>query len=105
MAAMPAFLTLIVILAVASLLRRAAIRAALEEPPGASSPLAEALKDFLALAAGIYVAMAGIVEFLKLNPPDRIGLWGVEFDPLAALSLVLAILQPYFGFSRLDQKR
>jgi len=105
MAAMSAFLALVVILAVASILRRAAIRAALEETPGPSSPLAEALKDFLAVAAGIYLALAGIIEFLKLNPPDRIGFWGLGFDPLAALALLLAILQPYLGFSHLSQKR
>ncbi|MCL4424830.1 MAG: hypothetical protein M1299_10020 [Firmicutes bacterium] len=106
MAMTPVAVAILFLLVVSSIVRRVSLRVTTrEETPAVASPLADALKDFLAMAAGIYLALAGIIQFLKLNPPDRIGLWGMAFDPLAALAMLLAILQPYFGLTLRGQRR
>ncbi|HHY36505.1 MAG TPA: hypothetical protein GX518_02305 [Firmicutes bacterium] len=59
------------------------------------SPLAEALGELLAVAGGIYLALLMAVSFLGLEIPERIRLGSLLLEPLAALSVVLALLQPW----------
>jgi len=56
--------------------------------------LAKAIQETVAVAGGIYVALTALAAFLKTQVPS-VTLWGFTFDPLAALALILAILQPF----------
>ncbi len=60
-------------------------------------PLAMAMLEIVAMAGGIYLALITLVNFLKLSIPDLVSIYGVSFDLLAAISLVLSILEPFIG--------
>lgn len=60
-----------------------------------TSPLSEAIVEFVGVSGGIYLAMIMLVNFLQLNIPEKIALRGVEFDPLAALAMLLGAVQPF----------
>ncbi|MDA8336968.1 MAG: hypothetical protein M0Z41_18630 [Peptococcaceae bacterium] len=65
--------------------------------PDRSSPLSRALAELVGTAGGIYLSLTLARDFLKLDVPGRVPVWPwhIEVEPLAALSLVLALLQPY----------
>lgn len=58
------------------------------------SPLSMALQELIAVAGGIYLSLILLVSFLKVSIPEKIFLWGVDLEPLALISVVLAALQP-----------
>lgn len=62
-----------------------------------SSPLSIALTDLVATAGGVYLSLIMLTSFLKVNVPDELFLWGISFDPLAFLSLVITLVQPLFS--------
>ncbi len=64
--------------------------------PAASSPLADAIRETLAMAGGIYLALLAVVSFLALNVPDRVSVTGIEVDPVALLALLLVSVGPYW---------
>lgn len=63
----------------------------LEERP---SPLAEAIKDFVAVAGGVYLGLTALAEFLKVTVPMTASVWGISFDPIAVFAVTLAIIAP-----------
>ncbi|NLP17761.1 MAG: hypothetical protein GX376_01575 [Firmicutes bacterium] len=58
------------------------------------SPFSLALGELLAVAGGIYLALLMAVTFLGLEIPTRISFGTFHIEPLAAVSLVLALIQP-----------
>lgn len=60
------------------------------------SSLSEAIVELVALAGGIYLTLTLLLEFLGIKGLERAALWGVTFDPIAAISIVLALLQPFY---------
>lgn len=60
-----------------------------------SSPLAAALAELLAIAGGIYLTLLVTVTFLEIEVPPSISVGSISLEPLAAISLFLAILQPW----------
>jgi len=58
--------------------------------------LSEAIVELVALAGGIYLTLTLLLEFLAITGAERATLWGVTFDPIAAISIVLALLQPFY---------
>ncbi|RJX20054.1 MAG: hypothetical protein C4570_04450 [Ammonifex sp.] len=60
------------------------------------SPLANALAYLVGVAGGIYLSISLVVDFLKVSVPGRVSLWKVELEPIAAIAIALAILQPFF---------
>ena len=60
-----------------------------------SSPLSRAITNLMGMAGGIYLSLIIIQSFLELQIPEIIQLNGVSLEPLAALSIVLAIIQPF----------
>lgn len=60
-----------------------------------SSPLAEALKQLIGVAGGVYVALVSLAAFLRLPSQQTVELFGVTFDPLALAALIVAIVQPF----------
>lgn len=61
-----------------------------------SSPAAEAVRQLVAIAGGVYVALVSLAAFLKLPAQQAVELFGITFDPLALASLIIAIVQPFF---------
>lgn len=59
-----------------------------------TSPLAAALSQLVGTAGGIYLALELLCSFLKI-PEDYWGSAIYFVEPLAAFSLLLAILQPF----------
>jgi len=60
------------------------------------SPFANAVRDLVATAGGVYISLVMIVSFLKLEIPERITVSIIMFDPLAMTAIVVAVVQPFF---------
>ncbi len=60
------------------------------------SPLGEAIKDFVAVAGGVYLGLMALSEFLKVPAPITAELWGIAFDPMALVAVALAVISPIF---------
>lgn len=56
--------------------------------------LSREVRRVVANAGGIYVSLTLAASFLKLDVGQSFALLGVQFDGLAAISLVLALVQP-----------
>ncbi len=59
------------------------------------SPLSQALSDMLGTAGGIYLALLMLVSFLKIEIPSMIDIFGMEIEPMAFISIVITLIQPY----------
>lgn len=64
-------------------------------PESRPSPLSQALAHLIGLAGGIYLSLFMLLEFLKIELPSRVPLGQVQVEPLAALSIALAVIQPF----------
>lgn len=96
---LPVVLTLVVFLLVYASMSarvRQIIRARNKAYQEIPSPLGEAIKDFVAVAGGVYLGLMALSEFLKVPVPIEAELWGITFDPLAAIAVALAIAAPMF---------
>lgn len=60
----------------------------------ADSIFSLALAELIATAGGIYVSLLLLFSFLDLATPGKMGIVGLQVDSLAAVSLVVALLQP-----------
>ncbi|RQD75396.1 MAG: hypothetical protein D5R97_05965 [Candidatus Syntrophonatronum acetioxidans] len=60
-----------------------------------SSPLSNALAELLGIAGGIYLALVMAVSFLQIEIPPKLDIYGLEMEPLAFISVVLALIYPY----------
>lgn len=63
-----------------------------ETIPGAIS---QGLTYLVGVAGGIYISLIMLTSFLKIVFPESVQFFGVAVDPLAIISLLLAILQPW----------
>jgi len=59
------------------------------------SPFSEALQELIAHAGGIYLALVLLVSFLQIELPQRWKVVFFEMEPLAFLSIAIAIVQPF----------
>lgn len=59
-----------------------------------TSPLAEALRQLVGIAGGIYLSLVMLAGFLGLELPERILIYHMQLDPLAVVSILLACVQP-----------
>lgn len=60
-----------------------------------SSPLSRALANLIGTAGGIYLSVVLLVTFLELKVPERVNVMNLSMEPLAAISIVLALIQPF----------
>ena len=67
------------------------------QPAPIESPISHAIVSLVGVAGGIYLALIMIVEFLKIPVPAKAEFLGVRFDPIAAISLLIAIIQPFLA--------
>ncbi|MGI6144623.1 MAG: hypothetical protein GX092_06470 [Clostridia bacterium] len=58
------------------------------------SPASLAIGELVAVAGGIYLALTLLATFLKISMPERLVFFDWSVDYLAAIAIVLAILQP-----------
>lgn len=57
--------------------------------------LSNEIKNIIANAGGIYISLSLAASFLKLDISQEFALMGIQFDIIAALALILAVLQPF----------
>ncbi len=69
-------------------------------PESRPSPLGEAIKDFVAVAGGVYLGLTTLAEFLKVPIPMQAAVWGLSFDPIALFAVCLAIIVPVIPLGR-----
>ena len=60
------------------------------------SPFSSALASLVGTAGGIYLSVVMLTTFLEMDIPAKVQLWQFKLEPLAAVSIVIAILQPFF---------
>lgn len=60
------------------------------------SPLSQALTNLVGVAGGIYLSLEVISSFVELTIPERLQLGGISMEPIAAVSILMALVQPYF---------
>lgn len=60
------------------------------------SPLSLAIQELIAISGGIYLSLIMLISFLKLNIPDKIIIFELSIDPVACISIILTIIQPFF---------
>jgi protein-S-isoprenylcysteine O-methyltransferase Ste14 len=86
----------VIVLSVNERVRRKSVRMLADgDPPQKSSPFSVAVVDLVATAGGIYVALIALVNFLKMDVPPLVQIGGTKIEPLAALALFLAVVQPF----------
>ena len=54
-----------------------------------------ALADLVGTAGGIYVCVIMLIDFLKIDIPEKVELVGIYVEPIAFISLLLAVVQPF----------
>jgi hypothetical protein len=59
------------------------------------SPLSLALQELIAISGGIYLSLIMLISFLKLNIPDKVIIFELSIDPIACISIILTIIQPF----------
>lgn len=60
-----------------------------------SSPLSQAVLNLVGTAGGIYLSLVLLQTFLEVDLPGQISIGSVTLEPLATLSIALAIAQPF----------
>lgn len=60
-----------------------------------STPFSKALVGLIGMAGGIYLSLILMFTFLDVIVPGKMCLGSVEMDPLAAIAIGLAVLQPF----------
>lgn len=89
-------LLVLIILALSVWQRIKYFRETVNENKIIASPLSLAIQDLVAIAGSIYLSLIMLVSFLKLNIPGTIVFFEISIDPLAFLSISLAVIQPLF---------
>lgn len=54
-----------------------------------------AVVELLSTAGGVYLALLLIRNFLQVDIPSKVIIIGLQLEPMAAVSLLIAICQPY----------
>lgn len=60
-----------------------------------SSPLSQAVLNLVGTAGGIYLSLVLVQTFLEFELPKQVSIGSMALEPLATLSIALAIVQPF----------
>jgi len=60
-----------------------------------SSHISQALTNLVGVAGGIYLILVVLVAFLELNLPEQVQVGNISLEPLAAVSIFIALVQPF----------
>ena len=69
------------------------------------SPFSRALTELLASAGGIYLSLMLLVQFLSVELPSQIHIFGLDIEPLALAAILIASIQPFFVNAKFLKKR
>ncbi len=91
---------IVVILAVFSVRERIRARLMREKDWGfigeaKSSQISQALTNLIGVAGGIYLTLVVAATFLELQLPPLVHLGSISMEPLAAISIIISLLQPF----------
>ncbi len=64
-------------------------------PPPRETPLSQGLVDLVAVAGGIYLSLIMVASFVGYELPQRVAFLNGKIDPIAAVSVVLALVEPF----------
>ncbi len=71
-----------------------------------SSPISRAMTGLVGTAGGIYLTLVLMQTFLELELPANVQMGSVAMEPLAAISIAIALLQPFaMRFAGLSRRR
>lgn len=101
MAGVIAFSLVVLLLSILSLRERVRQRYLREKDWGfigeaKSSQISQALTNLIGVAGGIYLTLVILAAFLELQVPERVNFGRVSLEPLAAVSILISLAQPYF---------
>ncbi len=71
-------------------------------PEPRQTPLSQGIVDIVAVAGGIYLSLVMVASFAGYAVPGKVAFLGSQIDPVAAISILLALLEPFI--SRLFQR-
>lgn len=60
-----------------------------------SSPISQAIANLIGVAGGIYLSMILLCTFIELELPERVSVGAYSIEPLAAVSIIVALVHPY----------
>ena len=58
------------------------------------SPMTQAIGQLLGISGGIYLSLVMVISFLGIEQPEKIIIFTLAMDPLAVISIILALIQP-----------
>lgn len=64
-------------------------------PEPRETPLSQGLVDLVAVAGGIYLSLVMVAGFVGYTVPGKVSFLGSEIDPVAAVSVLLALVEPF----------
>jgi hypothetical protein len=70
-----------------------------------ASPFSKALMELLSTAGGIYLSLLLLVQFLSVDIPALVNIFGLEIDPIALAAVLIASLQPFLANFNFPKKR
>lgn len=59
------------------------------------SYFSKGLLNLIGTAGGIYLAIITTLNFLQVTYPNKIIFYGLSIEPIAGLSFIIAIIQPF----------
>jgi hypothetical protein len=59
-----------------------------------STPISQGITQLVGMAGGIYISLVLLTSFLSIETMEKVTIDGFTFDPLALLSILVALIQP-----------
>ena len=60
-----------------------------------TSVMSQSIASMVGTAGGIYLSVVVLFSFLEVELPSKVNLAGMRFEPVAAISFALALIQPF----------
>ena len=60
-----------------------------------TSAMSQSIASMVGTAGGIYLSVVVLFSFLELELPAKVNFIGMRFEPVAAVSFALALIQPF----------
>ena len=63
-----------------------------------STPISQGITQLVGMAGGIYISLVLLTSFLSIETMDKVTIDEFTFDPLALLSMFVALIQPIIQY-------
>lgn len=77
--------------------REVAVIRGREMPGTHETPLSQGIVDLVAVAGGVYLSLVMVAGFIGYELPSRVEVLGAFIDPIAGLSILLAVVEPFLS--------